>query len=134
MGNSCLKGSRSSRMVWAETEDENDHWVYYSDPNLQQKQTLLQDETINNRSNPSITVNKNNNNGKNTEVKIMLSKKKLDELLFKMEDLHNMPVNQILDRLIDSRDRFEPDYDDDHLHSSHLQPWKPKLQSIPEED
>ncbi|KAJ0443319.1 hypothetical protein HanIR_Chr16g0819441 [Helianthus annuus] len=135
MGNSCLKGSRSSRMVWAETEDENDHWVYYSDPNLQQKQTLLLDERINNRSNPSSTVNTNSNNGKHKEVKIMMSKKKLEELLVKVEDLRNTPVNQILDRLIDSSDRFELSYDDGYLHSSYdQQPWKPSLKSIPEEN
>ncbi|KAI3745385.1 hypothetical protein L1987_58496 [Smallanthus sonchifolius] len=129
MGNSCLKGSRSSNMVWAETDDENDHWVYYSDPNLQQKQTLLCDERIDNISHPSISVNQNNNNGKNTEVKIILSKKKLEELLGKVEDVRNTPVNQILDRLIESSDRFELSYDD-----GHHQPWKPNLKSIPEEN
>ncbi|KAI3818781.1 hypothetical protein L1987_12598 [Smallanthus sonchifolius] len=115
MGNCCLKGSRSSTTVWA---DENDQWVYYSDPDLQQKQSLLSDQTT--------------DNSNQTEVKIMLSKKKLEELLGKMEDLHNIPVNQILDRLIDSSDRVEID----HHHHHHLQqhPWRPNLKSIPEEN
>ncbi|KAL8249202.1 hypothetical protein R6Q59_006070 [Mikania micrantha] len=108
-----LETALSSTMVWAESADENDHWVYYSDPNLQQKQSLLSYERSDNRSEPSVHVNElsnnNNNNWKNREVKIMLSKKKLGELLgkMKMEDLHNIPVNQLLDRLIDSSDRFE---------------------------
>ncbi|KAL8249203.1 hypothetical protein R6Q59_006071 [Mikania micrantha] len=137
MGNCCLKESRSSTMVWAESADENDHWVYYSDPNLQQKQSLLSYERSENRSDPSVHVNEisNNNNWKNREVKIMLSKKKLGELLgkMKMEDLHNIPVNQLLDRLIDSSDRFEVNFSDDDDHQQH-QSWKPNLQSIPEED
>ncbi|KAL8197727.1 hypothetical protein R6Q57_024261 [Mikania cordata] len=101
MGNCCLKGSRSSTMVWAESADENDHWVYYSDPNLQQKQSLLSYERSENRSEPSVQVNElsnNNNNWKNREVKIMLSKKKLGELLgkMKMEDLHKHPCESTL--------------------------------------
>ncbi|KAI3732089.1 hypothetical protein L1987_63286 [Smallanthus sonchifolius] len=113
MGNCCLKGSRkSSTTVWA---DENDEWVYYSDPDLQHKQSLLGDQRT--------------NNSNKTEVKIMLSKKKLEELLGKMEDLHNIPVDQILDRLIDSSDRVQIDH-------YHLQqhPWRPNLKSIPEEN
>ncbi|KAI3795717.1 hypothetical protein L1987_38374 [Smallanthus sonchifolius] len=127
MGNSCLKGSRSSNMVWAEPDNENDHWVYYSESNLQQKQTLLCEERIDNVSNPSISIKQNSNNDTNTEVKIILTKKRLEELLGKVEDVRNTPVNQ--DRLIDSTDRFELSYDDDHQ-----QQWKPNLHSIPEEN
>ncbi|XP_022024334.1 uncharacterized protein LOC110924648 [Helianthus annuus] len=109
-------------MVWA--DDENDEWVYYSDLNHQQKQSLLSEETIGNRSNLDVSASEGHNTCcKNREVKIMLSKKKLEELL---EDLHNIPVDQMLDRLLDSSDRFELNYD-------HHEPWKPKLQSIPEE-
>ncbi|KAI3498914.1 hypothetical protein L1887_34700 [Cichorium endivia] len=129
MGNCCLKGSKSSRMVWAESGDENDQWVYYSDPNLQQKQSLLDDEKIENRPNSSVSVKENSNNGKNREVKILLSKKKLEELLGTVEDLRSIPVDQILDRLIDSSGRFEVD----EVHQQQ-QPWKPNLQSIPEEN
>ncbi|KAL4585437.1 hypothetical protein LXL04_010058 [Taraxacum kok-saghyz] len=128
MGNCCLKGSRSSRMVWAETDDENDQWVYFSDPNLQYQQNLLGDEKTENRQNPSVSVNEDSNNGKNREVKIMLSKKKLEELLGTVDDLRNIPVDQILDRLIDSTDGNQSD----DLHH-HEQPWRPNLQSIPEE-
>ncbi|KAI3718715.1 hypothetical protein L6452_19597 [Arctium lappa] len=126
----AITGSRSSSMVWAETDDQNDRWVYYSDPNLQQKQSLLSDDKTPN----SCDENTNNGYGNNREVKIMLSKKKLEELLGKVEDLHNIPVDQILDRLIDSSDRFQ--FDDEHNHHHHhhhQQPWKPNLQSIPEE-
>ncbi|KAL7602718.1 hypothetical protein Lser_V15G16680 [Lactuca serriola] len=131
MGNCCLKGSKSSRMAWAETDDENDNWVYYSNPDLQQKQNLLSDEKgeKENRPNPSVSVGGNINNGKNREVKIMLSKKKLEELLGKVEDLRNIPVDRILDRLIDFSDGFE--FDDPHQQQ---QPWRPNLQSIPEEN
>ncbi|XP_024989281.1 uncharacterized protein LOC112523839 [Cynara cardunculus var. scolymus] len=118
-------------MVWAETDDENDRWVYYSDPNLQQ--SLLSDE------NPPNSSVSGTSDGKNREVKIMLSKKKLEELLDKVEDLRNIPVDQILDRLIDSSDQFEFDDDLNHHHQQQQQhqhqpqPWKPNLQSIPEE-
>lgn len=125
MGNCCLKGSRSSKMVWAETDDENDQWVYYSDPTLQQKESLLRDEKVEEK--PKSFVD-SNSNGKSREVKIMLTKKKLEELFGKVDDIHNIPVDQILDRLINSCDRFECDVDIDHQ-----QPWKPNLQSIPEE-
>ena len=115
-------------MVWAETDDENDQWVYFSDPNLQHQQNLLGDEKTENRQNPSVSLNEDSNNGKNREVKIMLSKKKLEELLGTVDDLRNIPVDQILDRLIDSTDGNQSD---DLYH--HEQPWRPNLQSIPEE-
>ena len=105
-------------MVWAETDDENDRWVYYSDPNLRQSDEKTQTSPV--------SDHENTNNGNNREVKIMLSKKKLEELLGKVEDLHNIPVDQIFHHLIDSSDRLK--FDDDQQ-----PPWKPNLQSIPEE-
>ncbi|GJR83725.1 hypothetical protein Tco_0154510 [Tanacetum coccineum] len=120
-------------MVWAETDDADDQWVYYSDPNLQQKESLLRDDKIEENPKSSDYVNgEKNNDGKSREVKIMLSKKKLEELFGKVDDIHNIPVDQILDRLINSSDRVE--FGDDSDHHYHQQPWKPNLQSIPEEN
>nr|XP_043625606.1 uncharacterized protein LOC122597035 [Erigeron canadensis] len=133
MGNCCLKGR--SRLVWAD-DDENDQWVYYSDPNLEHKESLLADEKVKNHSkSPSVSINGNsssNNNGKTREVKIKLSKKKLEELLGKVENLHDIPMDQLLDRLIDSSEQFDIHDCDDHYHHQHA--WKPNLSSIPEEN
>ncbi|KAK1412329.1 hypothetical protein QVD17_33493 [Tagetes erecta] len=118
-------------MVWA--DDENDQWVYYNDPDLQQKQSLLTHDHDNRSQQYAAAVSVHANCNNNKEVKIMVSKRKLEELL---EDLHHVPVNQILDRLISSSDRFQIDHvyvdDDDHHQQQH--PWKPNLQSIPEEN
>lgn len=56
-----------------------------------------------------------------TEVKIKISKKQLEKLL-KEEDIEGLSVQQVLDRLMNSSDGFEP----------HQRSWKPALERIPE--
>ncbi|KAL6199357.1 hypothetical protein ACLB2K_029141 [Fragaria x ananassa] len=65
--------------------------------------------------------------GANTEVKIKMTKKQLEELMGRVE-LNQMTVQQVLAQLImsvssSSTDPYEAD---------HQRPWRPVLQSIPE--
>ncbi|PSS10410.1 DNA-directed RNA polymerase subunit beta like [Actinidia chinensis var. chinensis] len=62
--------------------------------------------------------------GENTEVKIKITKKQLEELLARVE-AHDMSVNQVLSSLING---------DDHFEIQHQRSWRPSLQSIPEVD
>ncbi|KAI3496973.1 hypothetical protein L1887_39352 [Cichorium endivia] len=56
-----------------------------------------------------------------TEVKIMISKKRLEELLGSA-DVQGLTVQQVLTKLMNVGDGFE----------SHQRPWRPALKSIPE--
>ncbi|KAL4386936.1 hypothetical protein GQ457_09G001340 [Hibiscus cannabinus] len=56
------------------------------------------------------------------EVKIMLSKKELEQLVHDM-DMQGLTLEQALARMVDGGDVYE---------AEHHRPWKPELQSIPE--
>ncbi|KAI3828306.1 hypothetical protein L1987_02406 [Smallanthus sonchifolius] len=56
-----------------------------------------------------------------TEVKIKISKKKLEELLGR-KDLQELTVEQMIAQLMSLSERFE----------SHQRSWRPALRSIPE--
>lgn len=55
------------------------------------------------------------------EVKITITKKELEELMGRV-DMKGLSARQILDRLMDSADRYD----------EHQRSWRPALQSIPE--
>lgn len=57
-----------------------------------------------------------------TELKIRITKKELEKLLCKV-DMEELPVAELLSKLIDVGDAFE---------STHRRSWQPSLQSIPE--
>lgn len=63
--------------------------------------------------------------GKITEVKIKISKKQLEQLLSKMEEVKDLRVDQVMTQLMSHRGHGYEVY-------QNQRPWRPALQSIPE--
>ncbi|XP_057957261.1 uncharacterized protein LOC131150516 [Malania oleifera] len=59
--------------------------------------------------------------GTHTQVKVKITKRKLEELLGKVE-VQGLPVQQVLAHLMNAGDRYEAEQ----------RAWRPNLQSIPE--
>ncbi|CAI9087191.1 OLC1v1021205C1 [Oldenlandia corymbosa var. corymbosa] len=66
------------------------------------------------------------------EIKIKITKKQLEKLLGEV-DVHELPVDQVLSRLININNAAASDqYHNDHDHQQYQRSWRPHLQSIPE--
>ncbi|WOG85322.1 hypothetical protein DCAR_0104510 [Daucus carota subsp. sativus] len=113
MGNSCCRGEASSSMVFPHFHSA-------------EKESLLDNKT-------SSSASYDDYDKQHREVKIKITKEKLEELLG-TADVHGMSVDQVVARLLSaSADHhyYDPDGDLD-LDSHHHRSWRPALQTIPE--
>ncbi|KAK1368356.1 hypothetical protein POM88_034448 [Heracleum sosnowskyi] len=117
MGNSCCRGDGSSSVF--------PHF------HSNEKESLLSD-TSSLRPSPNYS-GVYDNDKQHREVKIKITKEKLEELLGKA-DVHGMSADQVLARLLSaSADHHYYDHDLDlDSDSHHHRSWRPALQTIPE--
>ncbi|KAK1375135.1 hypothetical protein POM88_031328 [Heracleum sosnowskyi] len=119
MGNTCCRGEAASSMVFPH--------IQYST----ERDSLLGSSASDYDDNKQLHAHR--------EVKIKITKEKLEELLGK-SDLHGMPVDQIVSGLISaSADHhyYNYYYTNDHVDIQdslqfHHRSWRPALQTIPE--
>lgn len=110
MGN-CLR--RDQKSSWGDDDDweslVSTHRQGEINSNIMEKDKLLGDRNEHTR-----------------EVKITMSKKELEQLVEKVNQLQGFTLEQVLAKMVQDEDTFEL------LEVEHHRPWKPMLQSIPE--
>lgn len=128
MGNCLRRGSSS--MVWA--EEDRDEWEWVSPEKMvAEREILLGDKStaLSSSSPPSLTpfISSSSSSSANGELKIVISKKQLEQLLGKGETAaHDVAVDQVLARLlVDAGNRGGSEM-------LRQRSWRPRLQSIPE--
>ncbi|OIT37619.1 PREDICTED: uncharacterized protein LOC109240508 [Nicotiana attenuata] len=124
MGNCCLK--HGSNMVWAGDDDEEWECVVAPKTLVEEKEKLLSDNSrdlfSSSSSSSSSTINYK-------EVKIRISKKELEKMLGKIENMEEVTMDQLLSGFLSSSNNsFECE------NFQVQRSWRPRLQSIPEVD
>ncbi|KAL8107755.1 hypothetical protein AgCh_024237 [Apium graveolens] len=124
MGNSCCRGeATSSSMVFPH---------FHSN----EKESLLDDHKSSLRPSSDYSgVDHDYEKQQHREVKIKITKEKLEELLGKA-DVHDMSADQVLARLLSASADYHYYDHAIHLdldsHHPHHHSWRPALQTIPE--
>nr|XP_009770082.1 PREDICTED: uncharacterized protein LOC104220825 [Nicotiana sylvestris]XP_016432780.1 PREDICTED: uncharacterized protein LOC107759365 [Nicotiana tabacum] len=119
-------------MVWAGNDDEEWECVVAPKTLVEEKEKLLSDNSkdlfsSSSSSSSSSSLSSSTNNYK--EVKIRISKKELEKMLGKIENMEEVTMDQLLSGFLNSSNNsFECE------NFQRQRSWKPRLQSIPEID
>ncbi|KAF9589374.1 hypothetical protein IFM89_023308 [Coptis chinensis] len=118
MGN-CLRPESST--TWA-----GEDWSCAMSPK-RTKKNVLHKKTKRNKVNTSVKAPLSEDNtyvSSSTKIKLTITRKQLEELLGRLDDIQGLSVEQVFDKLVHNIDQF----------NMCKRPWRPVLHSIPEDN